>query len=329
MGLVDAPDSRKHHVGTIPLIGGLCIFSAFTICMFMAGYDWLTYWPLYSAVALLLLTGAADDTVHLHPFLKFGMQFIAAGLLVICQGTQILSLGNLFGMGEIWMDFMVLPFSLISLVLLINAINLMDGLDGLASGICFVMCGWMYYAASVYGSPLSLAILLLMAALVGFKIYNMRSPLRARAAAFLGDAGSMTLGLMVGWFAIKLAPNGGPVALEPIAVAWVLAVPVWDECAQFYRRVCEGKHPFWPDRGHLHHNFLRAGFNDGQAVLIILVLVFITGGIGVIGVKVGVPLPVLTILWIVGILSHMALAKNLDTYPAIIKKLTCCKRVSL
>ena len=72
---------------------------------------------------------------------------------------------------------------------------------------------------------------------------------------FLGDAGSTCLGLMVGWYAIHLSQD--PVAvIEPMAVAWVLAIPIWDECAQFNRRVREGRHPFSPDRGHFHHHFI-------------------------------------------------------------------------
>jgi UDP-GlcNAc:undecaprenyl-phosphate GlcNAc-1-phosphate transferase len=166
----------------------------------------------------------------------------------------------------------------------------------------------------------------------------MRSPWRKKASIFMGDAGSMSLGLMVGWYAIKLTlltqevhavpgetfnvlPWEGRI-LEPMAVAWVLAVPIWDECAQFYRRVREGHHPFWPDLGHFHHHFIRAGFLPCQTSLSIHFLVFLLGGFGVIGAMAGVPLPVLTIVWIIGILAHMAFSKNLENYTGVLKKLS-------
>jgi len=324
LGLLDQPDKRKQHEGRIPLIGGLVILPVFMGLSFLAGDTWETHWPLYSAMGLLLLTGAVDDKIYLHPLIKFGIQFIAAALIVLPGGAQIHQLGNLFGLGDVGLDWMSLPFSIISVVLLINAINLIDGLDGLAGGTVFIIAGWFLMAC--LATPLAgvsvftPSLLILLGALAGFLCYNMRSPWRKKAAIFMGDAGSLSLGLLVAWYAIQLSPENLRV-IQPISVAWIIALPIWDECAQFYRRVREGKHPFWPDRGHFHHHFITAGLPAGRAVLILHALVFITGALGVLGTKGGLPLPLLTSCWIAGLLGHMAFSANLARYPALISKL--------
>lgn len=321
LGLVDHPDARKQHVGQIPLIGGLVAFPCFMICDFLSGAPLEKMWPLYAGITVLLITGAVDDRFHIRPYIKFGMQFLAAFLVVIFGGIQLHSLGDLFGYGEFELGFMALPFSIVSVVLLINAINLMDGLDGLAGGVGFIIIGWLVAAELMSGFSVGGAsALIMMAALLGFLFYNKRAPWRKKAVIFMGDAGSMSLGLVIAWFSISFASVDG-VHVEAMAVAWVLAIPIWDECAQFYRRVCEGRHPFSPDRGHLHHHFIQAGLSDGRAVLLIYALVFIAGGFGVLWAASGLGLLALTSIWIVGILAHMALSKNLERYPKILNKI--------
>ena len=84
--------------------------------------------------------------------------------------------------------------------------------------------------------PKAAVLILLMACICGFLIFNMRNPWRRKASLFLGDAGSMSLGLVIAWFAVLLA-RGPESPLEPIAVAWIIGFPIFDTCAQFYRRV--------------------------------------------------------------------------------------------
>ncbi|MCC6597274.1 MAG: undecaprenyl/decaprenyl-phosphate alpha-N-acetylglucosaminyl 1-phosphate transferase [Alphaproteobacteria bacterium] len=321
LGLMDRPDARKNHEGAVPLIGGLVILPVFILVSVVGGAGFLENWPLYSAVLLLLLTGAMDDKIHLHPFIKFGMQFIAAALVVMPGGAQIHDLGNLFGFGVFALGWASLPFSIVAVVLLINAVNLMDGLDGLAGGVVFIILGWFLAACIMSGAGGAYAhsLSILMAGIAGFLFYNMRTPWRSKASIFMGDAGSMSLGLLLGWYAIALSSPEQRI-LEPMAVAWVMAVPIWDECAQFYRRVCEGHHPFWPDLGHFHHHFIRAGFSPGLASALIHLIVLIMGGIGVMGTAAGVPLFLLSSLWIAGILAHMAYSKNIENYTGLLSR---------
>jgi len=325
-GFVDAPDKRKVHEGLVPPIGGLVIFPVYMLALVLAGQDMGAYWPLMFALGLLVVTGAVDDYAHINPWIKFFIQIFAALVVLFFGDLQLHHLGDIFSMGTLWLGFMALPFSLAAIVLLINAVNLMDGLDGLAGGKSFVMLGWFALAAWLAGHEGELqALAPLLAALAGFLVYNMRSPLRARASVFLGDAGSLGLGLVLAWFSIKLAQPESGRAIEPIAVAWVLALPIMDECAQFYRRVREGRHPFAPDRGHFHHHLLHAGFGAGQATFVILLLGMLTGAIGYGGLWLGVPEVVLTLLWIAALLTHMYLSEKPQVYIGFFKRITDSK----
>ena len=163
-----------------------------------------------------------------------------------------------------------------------------------------------------------------MGAVAGFLVYNMRHPYRARATVFLGDAGSMGLGLALSCLCIALAYQKHqmtPPILPLISVAWILALPIIDTCAQFYRRVREGKHPFTPDRGHFHHHFIHAGIPVGETTPAILGLAFILGAIGFLGVRLGLPQFVLTIGWIGLLFSHMALSRKPDIYIRLFSKM--------
>ena len=149
----------------------------------------------------------------------------------------------------------------------------------------------------------------------------MRYPGRAKASVFLGDAGSMCLGLTIAWYAIGLAKDEAAPALEPISVAWVLALPIMDTCAQFYRRMRSGKHPFSPDRGHFHHHFVDAGMSVGRATCAILCLGAVLGAVGYGLAALGVPLLVLTVVWIALLLGHMEVTRKPHIYIRVIQTL--------
>jgi UDP-GlcNAc:undecaprenyl-phosphate GlcNAc-1-phosphate transferase len=201
--------------------------------------------------------------------------------------------------------------------LLINAINLIDGLDGLAGGKSFIALFWMFIPAAMTGIAYpALSIAILMGALAAFLVYNMRNPLRRKANVFLGDAGSMALGLSLAWFGMRLGWGLHPV-ITPISVAWILALPIMDTCAQFARRVAQGRHPFSADRNHFHHHFVNVGITVGQATAIMTALGFILGLIGVGGMLLGVPEFVLAYTWIALLFLHM----YMNMRPARLRRL--------
>ena len=304
IGYVDQPGGRKNHVRPTPPIGGMIIVPVFIIVSVLSGAFWQEQGFFWLALLVIMLAGVLDDSLAIKPRWKFLAQFIAAGL-VVYGGARVSSLGDLFGFGTVWLGWMHIPFSVIATVLLINAINLIDGLDGLAGGKSFVALFWMIIPALLAGSTgAALSIAILMGTLAAFLIYNMRNPLRRKANVFLGDAGSMALGLSLAWFGMKLGRGGDPV-ITPISVAWILALPIMDTCAQFARRVAQGRHPFSADRNHFHHHFVNAGIPIGQATAIMTALGFILGLIGVGGMMLGVPEYVLAYAWIALLFLHI------------------------
>ena len=320
-GFVDAPGGRKQHEMSVPPIGGLVIFSVMMVVGLFSGQSIEHYWPLYLGLILIMIVGAFDDYRHISPWIKFTMQFVAATVIVVSGQAQLYHLGDLFGFGDLNLWLISIPFSIIAVVLFINAINLMDGLDGLAGGISFGILFWLMLACFIAGEPQNLKSLYpLFGALLGFLVFNLRSPICKKASVFLGDAGSMGLGLVLAWFCIDLTQEPHPVILKPISIAWLLALPIIDTCAQFYRRSRAGKHPFSPDRGHFHHHFIEAGFSVGQATACVLLISFVFGGIGYGFIEFGVPQWVLCLVWIVMILTHMAISEKPERYIGFFKR---------
>lgn len=319
-GIVDEPGGRKKHLKAVPPIGGLVVFSMFMLVGVSSGIvDLQAYWPLYIGLIILLVSGAMDDQFHIHAYLKFIVHISAACIISFFGNVQAAYLGDLFGLGVVWTGFMSYPFTITAIVLLINSMNLIDGMDGLAGGVATVIFGWFFAAAFIAGFiGFAAVLLLLIACIAGFLVFNMRNPLRRKACLFLGDAGSMSLGLAIAWFAVLLARSPST-PLEPIAVAWIIGFPIFDTCAQFYRRVREGKHPFAPDRGHFHHHFIDAGVPVARATPIIMAIVFVMGLIGFGGIAIGLPPVILTGLWVVCLFLHMALSQKPERYVRIIK----------
>ncbi len=320
-GIVDKPDARKQHGKEIPPVGGLIIFSIFMILGVVFGsVDLNKYWALYLGLIILLSTGALDDQFHVPAKIKMVFHVIAALVIALGGNVQAAYLGDLFGFGIVWTGFMSYPFTIIAIVLLINAMNLMDGMDGLVGGVSAVIFAWFMIAAIAMGwYNYAQVLALLIACICGFLVFNMRNPWRRKASLFLGDAGSMSIGLTIAWFAVLLA-RGPHTPIEPIAVAWIIGFPIFDTCAQFYRRVREGKHPFSPDRGHFHHHFIDAGIPVRYASILIIMIVAIMGGIGVGAIEMGIPPYILTGGWIALLFAHIYLSSRPERYVSIISK---------
>jgi UDP-GlcNAc:undecaprenyl-phosphate GlcNAc-1-phosphate transferase len=151
------------------------------------------------------------------------------------------------------------PFTVFAVIGLINAFNLMDGIDGLAGCLALVSAGAVALLVPIRApAPLTVIVFLLAAALYPFLVSNL-GLLGRRAKVFLGDAGSVVLGYVIAWTLIALSQDD-PRRISPGLVLWCVAVPVMDTLAVIYRRLKRGESPFTPDRTHIHHLLLNAGF---------------------------------------------------------------------
>jgi len=287
VGLVDVPNERKAHKGEIPLIGGLSIFiaafAAKTVSGFISpdGMEAIDYNSFYLAGMLMVLAGSIDDYRDLSPTTKLVAQAVAALIMVYGAHVVLTDLGTLGNAGEIFsLGVFAVPFTIFACIGVINAVNMSDGLDGLAGSLALVPLLGFIAATSLFGSGEDLGILVILASAVGgFLIFNFRVPGRNTAMVFLGDSGSMFLGLTLCWFAIKFSQGENRI-IAPAAALWFLLLPLFDAVSMTTRRILKKRPPFGADKEHLHHIFLLAGFTVPETVGIM-------SGIGVLGVGVG------------------------------------------
>lgn len=269
-GLVDQPDQqRKIHVAPTPRLGGVAILAsvvlAYVLLLLIRFSSGQIIWAdmpfvirLTPAIAIIFFTGLIDDIVSLRPWIKLIAQ-IVAGVYAWFSGIHVTALGgHSFG---VLISFLV---TLFWIVLCTNAINLIDGLDGLAAGVSlFAMLAMV--AASILNNnyPMSLAVVPMVGALLGFLRYNFPP-----ASIFLGDSGSLTLGFLLGCFGAVWSEKSTTL-LGLTAPLLVLLVPILDVCVAVARRFLSGRPIFSPDRGHIHHKLLALGLGPRNAGLVI------------------------------------------------------------
>ena len=272
IGLTDRPGDRKTHKGDIPLVGGVAIYVAFVVSSIL--FDFADrYMALLAGGAVLVTTGALDDRVQISPKMRLCGQVAAALVMCLGGGVVVHDLGAVLLPGEkLELHFAAVPFTVFCTVALINAVNMSDGVDGLAGGQSFLSLGGLATALAVTGAlDQSLPLLALCGSLLAFLAFNIRTPLRRRAAIFLGDAGSTFLGYALAWFLIQLS-QGPNSALLPTAMLWFVMLQVFDTVQIVVRRMMRGRSPLAADREHLHHILLLAGFTASSAVCVMLLV---------------------------------------------------------
>ena len=285
-GLVDIPNDRKSHRAPTPLVGGLAIYggTALGFLLSTGGSVPLSSGEAYSffgAGLLLVVVGVVDDFLDLPPAVKFVAQSLAALVMIFGAGVVLTDLGSLTIRGDLLqLGILTVPFTAFATLGIINALNMCDGLDGLSGSLALTSLSGLILVASMWGRPTDLDLLLLLgAAVIGFLLFNRRILGRESASIFMGDAGSMFLGLALAWFTISLS-QGETRALHPSAALWFVMVPIFDAVTLMLRRIRKGRSPFAADREHLHDIFLRAGFTVNETVGMIV-------GLASLGVFVG------------------------------------------
>lgn len=306
VGLLDVPDARKTHEGSVPLVGGIAIYIAVVIAtlfgMWLAGRSAAMEsgaGMFLLAALLLVVVGVWDDLRSLSPRARFVAQICSALVMVAGGSVVIEDLGNIGFTGEpLLLGTWSVPFTVFATVGVINAMNMTDGIDGLVGNMTLVSLLGLGAAMTIWGGPPVAAMInILSAAVIGFLLFNQRLFWRARAAIFLGDAGSMMLGLAVAWGAIVVS-QGPDRAMSPPAALWFVAVPICDTLSVFVRRLLEGNSPFYADSRHLHHLFIRTGFTVNETLLIMCGMASAGVAVGLAGVWYAVPDRLMLILFV-------------------------------
>ncbi|MFH1655619.1 MAG: MraY family glycosyltransferase [Candidatus Omnitrophota bacterium] len=270
--ILDKPDSRKAHTSPTPTLGGIVIYFAFSVAVLAAlrinsalYCELAVYTPglLIGSLALVIF-GVLHDTRDMPASVKLFGQ-IMVSLIIFLSGIRIEAITNPFGGSE---TILLYPLSLIVtvvwIVALINAINLIDGLDGLAAGIACISSVVLFLIALVKNDLGSMFICLALAgSCLGFLRYNFFP-----AKIFMGDAGSMFLGLILGVISIQ-GINKMAITVALMIPITVLAIPVYDTILSIIRRFISNKHIFKPDRQHIHYRLLDMGVTHKHVVMLL------------------------------------------------------------
>ncbi|MEU4980869.1 MraY family glycosyltransferase [Streptomyces sp. NPDC021969] len=290
--------ARDVHREPTPRLGGIAMF--FGLCAGLLVADHLTNLSevfeksnepraLLSGAALIWLIGVLDDKFEIDALIKLGGQMIAAGVMVV-QGLTILWI-PVPGVGTVALTQWQGTLLTVALVVItINAVNFVDGLDGLAAGmVCIAAAAFFMYAYRIWYSygieaaaPASLFAVILMGMCLGFLPHNMHP-----ARIFMGDSGSMLIGLVLAAGAISVTGQVDPdlmnlfsgsernsvhqmvpVYIPLVMPLTIIAIPAADLILAIVRRTWRGQSPFAADRGHLHHRLLEIGHSHSRAVLI-------------------------------------------------------------
>lgn len=286
LGLLSEPNHRTVHDGSIPLVGGIAIYiGVLTSILLLLPLDTKTLmWGLTSFVILLL--GVLDDANDLPAAFRLWVQGIAT--LILCYGTNLYlkDFGDIFFVGGIYIGLWGLFVTMLAVVGSINAFNMIDGIDGLAgsvSGVTLIGLAILFYInQDSYGYLFSIgfavALLPYLVSNLGFRVFLGGGTKKI----FMGDAGSMLIGFTIVWLLIYGSQSASP-SFRPVAALWLMAIPLMDMAAIMIRRIRKGESPLKADKEHLHHIFLRAGFSQGQTLVIISVVSIIFASIGILG----------------------------------------------
>ncbi|MFF6957755.1 MraY family glycosyltransferase [Streptomyces sp. NPDC008317] len=290
--------ARDVHREPTPRLGGIAMFGGLCAGLLVAAHlsnigDVFSQSneprALLSGAGLIWLLGVLDDKWGVDALVKLGVQMIAAGLMVF-QGLTILWL-PVPGVGPVALTPIQSTLLTVALVVItINAVNFVDGLDGLAAGVvCIAAIAFFMYAYRMwygYGveaaAPATLFSAILIGMCVGFLPHNIHP-----ARIFMGDSGSMLIGLVLASSAISITGQVDPDAITdftgssrstvhfmvPVYMPLLLpltmiAIPAADLVLAVVRRTWKGQSPFAADRGHLHHRLLEIGHSHSRAVLI-------------------------------------------------------------
>jgi len=276
--LVDTPDPRKQHSRPMVRLGGVGMVAGFAVALSLTwrlgGFaeiapakDHLIWTTLAGALCFFVI-GLADDLFALPPLPRLAGQLLVA-MAVWLEGVRIgvidLPLQGLGIPANLELsDGISLLATVIWLVGITNAINWLDGLDGLAAGVSGIAAfGLLSVSYSLHQPAAGLLAAALSGTCLGFLRHNFNP-----ARIFMGDGGSYFLGFALASISI-IGPAKGVTSVSLLLPILILSLPLADMSAVIMGRLSEGRSPFYPDRRHLHHRLLRAGFSHRRTVLLI------------------------------------------------------------
>ncbi|CAN5232638.1 MraY family glycosyltransferase [soil metagenome] len=271
--LYDKPDERKTHINSISSLGGTGMIAGLTISLLLVSdfnnaADSVFQYYLAS-IFIIFMLGVIDDIFVLHPLKKVFGQLLVALILTTKAHLLITDLQGLGGFYHLdaTASYIITFFCIL---LIINSFNLIDGVDGLAGSLGLVSSlafGVFFYMNM--NIPYAILAFSMTGTLLAFLIYNFPP-----ARIFMGDSGSMMIGVVNAILFIKFIADGNPSAALPLSSPLALGfgfllLPLMDVLRVFIIRLTKGTSPFAPDRNHIHHLLLNKGFSHTQVTVIL------------------------------------------------------------
>ena len=273
--LVDKPSSRKTHTGDVPLVGGPVIWlvSVLGVITFISDPPWTAL----IAATMLMILGIFDDRQPIPAVIKLVFHLAAATIVVLGENLAITNIGILTGVFQS-PDLSALHATLavIAIAVSINTFNMIDGIDGLSASmalLCLIhsLISFDLIRGGMPSDYTTFAVLF-SGALAGFLMFNLQ--IFNGRKVFLGDSGSMLIGLIIAIALIGASQENYRLAespnIPPTLCLWLLAVPITDITIIIIRRLASGRSPLAPDRTHLHHKIMDLGFSARRTLLVLI-----------------------------------------------------------
>jgi len=264
--------SRKEHGYGIPRLGGVAVYLSIvltSLLIIVKNESVLPMYELYAASIILFLMGVKDDLSGVNSHTKLFVQAVISLIITVPGNIRVTNLHGIFNIHELsYAQSTVI--SVFMIMFIVNSFNLIDGIDGLAGTLGVIACcTFGYYFMQAGQVELTALALATAGSLIAFLAYNY-SP----AKIFMGDAGSLFLGMLCAVFAIKfIAINEASTLYSlqaaPAFAAAILIVPAFDTFSIVVTRIYNKKSPFKPDRNHIHHRMLRLGLTHLQTTFIL------------------------------------------------------------
>ena len=287
--LLDIPNQRKQHVGAVPLIGGISVFFGVLISALFTLNLSPSLLVLLFCCVIIVVMGAVDDARDISPWLRLGVQALLTLCLCKATGVTLHNLGNIFGLGNVSVRWVDLVISVVAICGAINAFNMMDGIDGLAGSmatISFIGLAILFHDTMPLMADLAQIFII---AMLPYLAVNLTIPPITKKI-FLGDAGSMMLGFTIGFMVIFGSQQSETAnSFRPVTALWIIGLPLMDMVGIMARRIIKGQSPLRPDRNHLHHILMHAGFSPRESLFIMILLATSMMSIGVLGEYVNAP----------------------------------------
>jgi UDP-GlcNAc:undecaprenyl-phosphate GlcNAc-1-phosphate transferase len=282
VGFVDRPDGRrKLQTRPVAVAGGVGVLIATIAALAVGaavvpdvrsalGNNPARTLTLLAAALVIGGVGLLDDLANLRARYKLLGQLAAILPLILIGGFRIESVSVLGS--SVALGYLAVPVTVFWFLAAINALNLLDGMDGLLGTVGVIILGALAWMAFAAGHPFAgWVALALVGSLLGFLRYNLPP-----ATVYLGDCGSMLIGLAVGALALEACLKGPAVAI--VAPAALLVLPILDTTAAIVRRKLTGRGLAVSDRGHLHHMMLRRGLTRGRVLAVVAALGALAAG---------------------------------------------------